>query len=130
MNSVSLIGNLGQAPEYKRFQSGKRVARFSIALNGRGKDQPPTWVPCELWDDTVDRLEKCNVKSGTKIGVTGNLAQNTYTRGQGSQETTIKKLYLKVFSFDVLSPRIDDVAGEQVMTGDDAQEPEVSHEES
>ena len=39
MSSVNLIGNLGANPEIKTFQSGKRVARFPLAMNRYGKDK-------------------------------------------------------------------------------------------
>jgi single-strand DNA-binding protein len=32
-NKVQLIGNLGNAPEIKSIESGKKMARFSIATN-------------------------------------------------------------------------------------------------
>jgi len=113
MNSVNIIGNLGSDPEIKTFDSGKRVARFSVAINTYSKkdDAEPVWVTCEAWNEAVDRLQKCNVLEGTQIAVTGMLALNSYTRTVGSQSFKQKKLYVKVLSFQVLgAPKSEEPA--------------------
>ena len=37
-NSVQLIGNLGQKPEIINLESGKKLAKFSLATNETYKD--------------------------------------------------------------------------------------------
>ncbi len=53
MNQVNIIGNIGAEPKVTSFQSGKRKATFSVALNSYSKDKEnrpaPTWVHCEMW---------------------------------------------------------------------------------
>jgi|SRR5579883_3664333 len=105
MNSVNLIGNLGADPEIRAFQSGKRVARFSLAVNSYAKDQGPIWITCELWDAAVERLTKCSVKGGTRIAVTGSLGMNSYTRTVGTTQIAERKIFVKVSSFQVLSAK-------------------------
>ena len=39
MNHVSLVGNLGQDPEMKYFDSGSKVTKFSLALRGHNKKE-------------------------------------------------------------------------------------------
>jgi len=109
MNQVNVIGNIGNEPEIKSFQSGKKVARFSIAINGYSKDKDkkpaPTWIPCEMWDGAVDRMVKCREKAGLKgrkIQVTGALALNIYNTTVGTEQRTVKKLYVKVHAFELL----------------------------
>lgn len=36
LNKIMLIGNVGQAPEIKRFENGGVVAQFSLATTDRG----------------------------------------------------------------------------------------------
>ena len=36
LNKIMLIGNVGQAPEIKRFENGGMVAQFSLATTDRG----------------------------------------------------------------------------------------------
>lgn len=109
MNTVHLMGNIGAEPVVSQFQSGKRVARFSVALNSYSKDPskklPPTWIDCEMWDAAVDRLLKCKEKAalkGRKIQVSGSLAMNEYKKDLGGQSVTQRKLYVKVLSFELI----------------------------
>ena len=110
MNQVNIIGNIGGEPEVKSFQSGKKVARFSVAINSYSKDRnnrpAPTWIPCEMWDGAVERLLKCREKArltGRKIQITGSLALNVYSSVVGTEQRTMKKLYVKVHTFELLS---------------------------
>ncbi len=110
MNQVNIIGNIGAEPKVTSFQSGKRKATFSVALNSYSKDKEnrpaPTWVHCEMWEATVERLLKCKEKAkltGRKIQITGSLALNVWSDGEGENQRTMKKLYVKVHSFELLS---------------------------
>lgn len=129
MNQVNIIGHIGSEPEVKSFQSGKKVARFSVAINGYSKDKEnkpaPTWIPCEMWDTAVDRMLKCRQKaklSGRKIQITGSLALNVYSTLVGTEQRTMKKLYLKVSSFELLGGLKSDeeTLDEPTMTGEQA----------
>ena len=115
LNSVNIIGNVGADPEIRYFDSGRRLARFSVAINSYSKkdDAGPIWVTCELWNEAVDRLEKCNVVAGRQIAVTGMLAVNAYTRKVESVSFPDKKLYIKVLSFQVLgAPKSEEAPAE------------------
>lgn len=108
MNQVHLIGNIGTEPEIKTFASGKRVARFSIAINSYAKTKEKrltTWIPVEMWDAAVERLLKCKEKAalkGCKVQVTGLLALNEYVKTIGETSLQQRKLYVKVLSFQLL----------------------------
>ena len=72
MNQVHIIGNIGQAPQITTTKTGKRVGRFAIAINSYAKSKeqtpkPPTWIPCELWETTLERLLTCQGK-GSLVG--------------------------------------------------------------
>jgi single-strand DNA-binding protein len=108
MNTVHVIGNIGSEPKVTRWDSGKMVARFSVAVNGGKKDKEgnslPTWIPLEMWDDAVERLLKCQAKAkltGRKIQVTGALAPNEYNKEVGDAQVPIKSLKVKVHSFEL-----------------------------
>jgi single-stranded DNA-binding protein len=94
-----------RSPEIKRFDSGKRVARFSLAINTYNKDQGRNRITCGLWDDAVERLTRCSVKKGTRIAVTGSLVMNEYTRTVGDTQIDERKIYVKVSRFQVLTPK-------------------------
>jgi single-strand DNA-binding protein len=109
MNQVNIIGNIGTEPEVRSFNSGKKVMRFSLAVNGYSKDgkaRPTTWIPCETWDETAERFSKCAEKgklSGRKVQITGSLALNEYDRTVGDTSIKERKLYVKVHQFTLLS---------------------------
>jgi len=144
LNQVNIIGNIGEEPIVKTFQSGKKVARFSVAVNGYSKDPEnrpaPTWVDCEMWDQAMERLLKCRQKAklrGRQILVTGALALNTYMQEVGSEQQKRKRLYVKVGSFSLLgglkglessdepSPTMEAITEEFDGTDEDDQETET-----
>ncbi len=80
MNSVNLIGNVAQAPEYTTFASGKRNARLNLVINTYSGKQDPIYIRCEFWEANAANLEKCNVQKGTKLSVSGALAPNNWEK--------------------------------------------------
>ena len=53
MNSVVLVGRVGQDPEIKYFESGKSKTTFSIAVdrwNPKTKAREADWFNIQLWD--------------------------------------------------------------------------------
>ncbi len=87
---VQLIGNVGQEPTMAILESGKKVARFSLATNEYYKDdkgektQTTDWHTIVAWGKTADVIEKY-VGKGKMVGVTGKLKTRTYTTDDGSQ---------------------------------------------
>ncbi len=89
-NHVQLIGNVGQDPTITNLESGKKVARFSLATNEHYKDakgektQSTDWHTIVAWGKTAEIVEKY-VGKGKEIGVTGKLRTRTYTTDDGNQ---------------------------------------------
>jgi single-strand DNA-binding protein len=89
-NHVQLIGNVGQEPTITNLESGKKVARFSIATNefyknDKGeKTQTTDWHTVVAWGKTAEIVEKY-VGKGKEIGITGKLRTRTYTTDDGNQ---------------------------------------------
>ena len=60
-NQYQCIGNLGQDPEIRFFESGGCVVNFSLAVY-RGKDKatgeakPPVWVPCKAFGEIGQKI--------------------------------------------------------------------------
>ncbi|MFT6867817.1 MAG: single-strand DNA-binding protein [Cyclobacteriaceae bacterium] len=84
-NSVHLIGRLGNDPEIKSFDSGKKMATFSLAtnetyLNNKGEKVEDTqWHNIVLWGKKVDVVEKY-LKKGSEIAVEGKLINRSYEK--------------------------------------------------
>jgi single-strand DNA-binding protein len=87
-NSVQLIGNLGMDPDVKTLESGKKVAKFSIATtenfkNGEGKKvSETTWHNLVVWDKLAEISGKY-LKKGNQVAVEGRLVHRNYEDKQG-----------------------------------------------
>lgn len=88
-NHVQLIGNLGDDPTVTILESGKKVARLSLATNENYKDKDgvkqteTNWHTVVAWGKTAEIIEKYANK-GKKIGVVGKLKTRSYTDKEGN----------------------------------------------
>jgi single-strand DNA-binding protein len=90
-NKVQLIGNLGNAPEVKTTESGKKLARFSVATNesyrnAKGeKVTETTWHNLVAWGKVADIAEKY-LNKGSEIAIEGKLINRSYTDKDGNKK--------------------------------------------
>ena len=90
-NKVQLIGNVGNAVEIKNTESGKKLARFSIATNesyrnAKGeKVTETTWHNLVAWGKVAELAEKLLVK-GTEVVIEGKLTNRSYTDKDGNKK--------------------------------------------
>ncbi|MBC7890255.1 MAG: single-stranded DNA-binding protein [Ferruginibacter sp.] len=90
-NKVQLIGNLGNAPEIKNTDNGKKLARFSIATNEtyhntKGeKVTETTWHNLVAWGKLADLAEKY-LQKGTEVVVEGKLINKSYNDKEGNKK--------------------------------------------
>jgi len=88
-NHVQLIGNVGQEPTVTNLESGKKVARLSLATNenykdGSGEKQTETnWHTIVAWGKVAEIIEKY-VDKGKEIGIVGKLKTRTYETENGT----------------------------------------------
>ena len=90
-NKVQLIGNLGNAPEVKNTENGKKLARFSMATNetyrGRTGEKvtETTWHNVVAWGKVAEIAEKY-LNKGSEIAVEGKLINRSYTDKDGNKK--------------------------------------------
>jgi single-strand DNA-binding protein len=90
-NKVQLLGNLGNAPEVKTTESGKKLARFSVATNesyrnAKGeKVTETTWHNLVAWGKVAEIAEKYLTK-GKEVAIEGKLINNSYTDKDGNKK--------------------------------------------
>jgi single-strand DNA-binding protein len=90
-NKVQLIGNLGANPEVKNTESGKKLAKFSIATsesyrNAKGDKITETqWHTIIAWGKLADIAEKYLTK-GAEIALEGKLVYRNYTAKDGAKK--------------------------------------------
>jgi len=90
-NKVQLIGNLGNAPEVKTTESGKKLARFSVATNesyrnAKGeKVTETTWHNLVAWGKVADIAEKY-LNKGSEVAIEGKLINRSYADKDGNKK--------------------------------------------
>ena len=101
-NKVQLIGNVGNTPEILTFESGKKMAKFSIATNetyknNKGEKVTDTqWHNVIAWGKTAELIEDY-VPKGKEIGLEGRLTSRSYDDKDG-----VKKYVTEVICNEVL----------------------------
>src|ERR1700730_1573312 len=87
-NKVQLIGNLGNNPDVRTTEKGKKLARFSVATNesyrnAQGEKVTETqWHTLVAWGKTAEIAEKYLTK-GKEIAIDGKLVTRSYTDKEG-----------------------------------------------
>lgn len=82
-NRVQLVGNLGMNPEIVNFESGKKVAKFTVATNesfsdGKGKITTNTqWHNVVAWGKQAEIAEK-HLAKGKEVALEGRLTYRQY----------------------------------------------------
>jgi len=90
-NKVQLIGNLGNDPEIITLESGKKLAKFSIATNESYKNAmgekvtDTQWQNIIAWNKTAEIIEKY-VTKGNEIAIEGKLTSRSYENKEGEKK--------------------------------------------
>jgi single-strand DNA-binding protein len=88
-NKVSLIGRLGANPEVVTFETGKTLARFTVAtnesykLNGVWQEQTQ-WHTINAWGKVAQRMQK-TLQKGQEIVLEGRLVNQNYETKNGEK---------------------------------------------
>jgi single-strand DNA-binding protein len=90
-NKVQLIGNLGNNPEVKTLESGKKMAKFSIATNetyrnAKGEKELETqWHNLIAWGKVAEIAEKF-LQKGSEVALEGKLINRSYNDKEGNKK--------------------------------------------
>ena len=89
-NTVQLIGNVGNDPEIKNLDGGKKVANLTIATNDSYKNdkgekvEQTEWHKVVAWGKTAEIIEKY-VTKGLQIAIEGKLTHRSYDDKNGEK---------------------------------------------
>ena len=100
-NFVSLVGHVGKNPSVKVFDTGKKLAKFSIAVKEYSPNlQEPTtlWFDVDAWEGLAERVQK-NITKGREVVLSGRLSTSTYTKEVNGIKMQITKPVIKLTSF-------------------------------
>ena len=90
-NKVQLIGHLGNQPDVRTTENGKKLARFSVATNevyrnAKNKKITETqWHNLIAWGKLADIAEKY-MNKGSEVAIEGKLINRSYTDKEGNKK--------------------------------------------
>ncbi|MEO5639532.1 MAG: single-stranded DNA-binding protein [Chitinophagaceae bacterium] len=90
-NKVQLIGHLGQQPDVRTTETGKKWARFSVATNevyrnAKGEKVTETqWHNLVAWGKVAEIAEKF-LNKGTEVAIEGKLINRSYSDKDGNKK--------------------------------------------
>jgi single-strand DNA-binding protein len=101
-NRVQLIGHVGQDPEVKNLEGGKKLANISIATNevyykdNGDKVEKTEWHRVTAWGKTAEIIEKY-VTKGKELAIEGKLTTRSYDDKEG-----VKRYITEIVANEVL----------------------------
>ncbi|HAT76727.1 MAG TPA: single-stranded DNA-binding protein [Flavobacterium sp.] len=101
-NKVQLIGHVGQEPEIKTFDGGKKVANITMATNevyykdNGDKVEKTEWHKVKAWGKVADIIEKY-VTKGKEICIEGKITYSDYLDKNGE-----KRFVTEIVANDIL----------------------------
>lgn len=103
-NQVTLIGNLTRDPELRYTAKGMAVARLSLAVNRRWKNEAGedmeevTFVECDSWGRQAETLCKY-MKKGMPLFVSGRLKLDTWIDKKTGEKKARLGVVIEHFQF-------------------------------
>lgn len=89
-NKVQLIGHVGNDPEIKTLDGGRKLAKLNVATNESYKNdkgekvEETQWHSLIAWGKTAEIIEKYVVK-GKEIAIEGKLTHRSYEDKNGEK---------------------------------------------
>jgi single-strand DNA-binding protein len=101
-NKVQLIGNLGDKPDIRIAENGKKTARFSIATHDVSKNEAGEKVTDTQWHNLVAwgriaELAESMLEKGSEVMIEGKLVHHNFVGRDG-----VKKYYTEIHVNELL----------------------------
>ncbi len=103
-NKVQLIGRVGQDPEIKNLDGGKKLANITLATNdyytnAAGERVENTeWHRISAWGKTAEIIEKY-VQKGKEIAIEGKLTHRSYDDKEGNKRYVTEVVASEIMLF-------------------------------
>lgn len=95
MNSVHLVGRVGDDPEYRKFPNGGEMIEFSLATSETWRDrntgerkEKTQWHRIKITIEAVVKIASEYVKKGDLVGVEGKLEYRKWENKDGVKMTS------------------------------------------
>lgn len=86
MNQVSIVGRMAKDAVVSA-NNNTTVARFTVAVDRRGKEKEADFISCVAFGKTAEFIEKYFSK-GNRIGILGRIVTGSYTDKEGNKHYT------------------------------------------
>ena len=92
-NYISLLGNLGDEPQYKELENGKKVLKVSLATNSSfrnpaGETKTTTqWHSLIAWNGTAELMHRF-LQKGSLVLIEGKIVNRKYDTEKGKRYFT------------------------------------------
>ena len=101
INQINLVGRLGKDPEIKWFDSGKVLAKITLAVKRpTNTDKTPNWFDLELWGKTAEIASEYTNK-GSLIAIEGELKLDEWVDKDTNKQRS--KAVVKVNRLELLA---------------------------
>jgi single-strand DNA-binding protein len=107
-NRVALVGRAGRDPEVSYFERGSMVAKFTLAVNRRSRDDKPDWFNLEIWGKQA-QVAADYVRKGSLLGITGSFKLDRWTDRTTGEERS--KPVINVDRLELLGSKRDAEGG-------------------
>ena len=84
MNKIIIIGNLTGDPAIRTTRDGISVCDFTVAVNGRRKEDPAQFFRVSVWRQMGENCHKYLAK-GRKVSVIGEIQTRSYDAKDGTK---------------------------------------------
>jgi len=93
INSITIIGRLGQDPELRTTENGSSMVNFNLAHNeirmvNGNREQTPHWFRCVAFGSLAQLCSEY-LNKGSRIGVSGSLRQRKWETSDGDKRSTV-----------------------------------------
>lgn len=95
MNSVCLVGRIGNDPEMLKTSTGKNVVKINLAV--RRNSQTTDWIRCVGYEGVAELLTKY-AKKGDLLGVEGQLFTESFDDKDG-KKLNFTKVFMTSITF-------------------------------
>jgi len=92
INKVTLLGNLGAAPEIRSFQNGGKVCNLRIATSETWKDkttgerkEKTEWTTVAIFQEGLVRVAEQYLRKGSKVYIEGKLQTRKWQDQSGAE---------------------------------------------
>lgn len=116
INTVTLVGRVGNNPEPRYFDDGKVVLNLSLAVkrkynslerkvrNIRSGEEETDWFPLEFWGRDAEYVTNY-VEKGSRLGITGSLTQDAWIDKTTGEQRRKPKIIVR--HTDILESRAE-----------------------